>query len=86
MATIDEQTDGDAELAAERRRGGRVEFDNPHLVEILRQPGAPAPAGFDEALFGEVRRPAPRSRLLETVLTALAFWCLAAWLLLTCVG
>ncbi len=86
MATIDEETADDTDLAAERRRSGRVEFENLHLVRILRQPDAPMPASFDEAMFASERPRAPRSRLLETVLASFAFWALAAWLLLACVG
>jgi len=87
MAIIDEQTGDETDMAAgERRRSGRVEFENPHLVRILRLPDVPLPDGFDPAMFAREQKPATRSRLLETVLASLAFWCLAVWLLLACVG
>lgn len=88
MPTIDEEilAEAQAQLAEERRRAGRIEIDNPHLVQLLRQPESPTAAEFDESLFMRgPARPAP-SRLGETLLAALGFWVLAFWLLKACVG
>ncbi len=88
MTMIDIQTEAQAEadLALERRRSGRMDYDNPHLVTLLRHPDAIEPGGFDDALIG--RPPASRSpnRLRETILVGLGFWALAFWLLKVCVG
>lgn len=88
MPTIDEEilAEAEAQLAEDRRRAGRMEFDNQYLVQLVRQPEAPKPGDLHESAFmPEPARPA-RSRLGETVLAALAFWALAFWLLKMCVG
>jgi len=88
MATIDEEVlaEVQAQMAEERRRAGRLEFDNPHLVNLLRRADSPELTGFNEALFARApARPAP-NHLRETIIAALGFWALAFWLLKTCVG
>ncbi len=88
MTMIDADTlaKAQAELVEDRRRAGRMEFDNPHLVQLLRRPDAMVPSAFDEALFPRAPVLASKSRLLETILASLGFWALAFWLLKTCVG
>ena len=39
-----------ATIAAERRRPGRVETSNPHLIKLLRRPGEISPTIEDEAI------------------------------------
>jgi len=88
MPTIDEEILAEAELqlAEDRRRAGRMAFDNPHLVHMLRQPDTPPPGDLDDSAFMPAPARPARSRMGETVLTALAFWALAFWLLKMCVG
>jgi hypothetical protein len=88
MTMIDEDTlaKAQAELVEERRRAGRMAFDNPHLVHLLRRPDAEVPSAFDDMLLPRATALASKSRLLETILASLGFWALAFWLLKTCVG
>jgi hypothetical protein len=88
MTMIDAETiaKAEAELVEERRRAGRMEFDNPHLVQLLRRPDAAVASAFDDGLLPRAPAAASRSRLLETVMASFGFWALAYWLLKTCVG
>jgi len=88
MAMIDADTlaKAQAELVEDCRRAGRMEFDNPHLIQLLRRPDTPVTSAFDEALVPRAPVLTSKSRLLETILASLGFWALAFWLLKTCVG
>jgi len=86
MIEMQSVAQAEAELALERRRSGRVDFDNPHLVSLLRHPDAIEPGSFDDALVGRPPAMRPPSRLRETILVGLGFWALAFWLLKVCVG
>jgi hypothetical protein len=41
---------GKATITAERRRPGRIETSNPHLIKLLRRPEEISPAIEDEAI------------------------------------
>jgi hypothetical protein len=67
-------TEADLGLLGERRRLGRQMFDNPHLLQLLREPASAPAIPPDDALFTDEPAAEHRPWFGLVVLASLGFW------------
>ncbi len=58
----------------ERRRSGRQNFDNPHLVRLLRDQGVARAIEHDDELFEDEPAGERRPWFASVVLASVGFW------------